>query len=287
MNIIESWRRSDFYGVDASRPELPYRGEAAPSGTALAQLSSPVLDRTLEQVSEDPVGIVLADRDGTITHRGAGQRLLLAAMDDNQIEVGFNLAESEVGTNGVGTSLETKRPTVVVGEEHYLDAYKSFSCANAPIVHPITNRIEGTVGLVCGAGDAANPLLLPTATLMASQIRQLLLDQARPEERALLEQFLLARKTNSAAVATMNRTVLIATASVQPLLLGLDQAELWDHVEGALRQDQPGDTELSAPSGRSIRLRCRPVLLGGDVVGAVVEFSNPPQPSARPKQTPR
>lgn len=285
-NIVESWRRSDFYGVDYSRPQLPYRGETAPAGSALAQLSSPVLDRMLDQIGDEPVGIVLADRVGSLTHRGAGQRRLLSTMDNHQIDLGFNLAESEIGTNGVGTSLETKRPTLVVGDQHYLESLKSFSCANAPIVHPITNRLEGTVGLLCGADNAANPLLLPAASMLASQIRQLLLDHARPEERALLDQFLLARKRTNDAVVTMNADVLIASPAAQPLLIDFDQARLWDHVVRALQQGQPGQTELPDKGGQPIRLRCRPVHLSGKFVGAVVEFLAESPPASRAKHSP-
>ena len=110
-------RRSALYGLDPTTSEIPHLGEPRPAGDALRRLSAPVLDRLLSQIEDTSLAVVLADREGRMTHRDAATARTLAAMDDRSLDVGSSLAESDVGTNGVGTSLETKRPAMVVGED--------------------------------------------------------------------------------------------------------------------------------------------------------------------------
>ncbi len=278
-DVAEARRRSTRYGIDPSAREIPHVGAAGPSATALTQLSAPVLDQLLSQVADSSFGVVLADREGRLTHRDAATKATLAAMDDRSLDLGFSLAETEVGTNGVGTSLETKRPAVVVGDDHFLECFQAFTCANAPIVHPISHRLEGTVGVLCPAQDTS-PLLLPTALQLSAQIRQLLLEQATPEERFLLEQFLLRRRSTRSAVATIGQGVMIATPHAQRLLAGVDHAELWEYIEVAMRRGGPMDLNIARPSSEPLRLRCRPLHRGGELEGASVELLAETHPPA-------
>jgi len=281
--IEASRRRSVLYGLDPAKPEPPYRGSVSPAATALKRLSDPVLDRLVAQIIDSRIGVVLADRSGQVTRRDAGNRSTMTAMDKHRIDVGFSLAETDVGTNGVGTSLETRCPAVVVGDDHFLEALRPFTCANAPIFHPISRRIEGTVGVICPV-EETSPLLLPTATQLSAQITRLLLERAAPEERFLLEQFLQHRRRSNDAIATMSAKVLIATPAAQRLLTGVIQSELWDHVSGVVGQGSSGRVDFIRADGRPLRLRCRPVHRAGQVDGAVVEFMSAPQPDGRAKR---
>jgi transcriptional regulator of acetoin/glycerol metabolism len=224
--------------------------------------------------------LVLADRNGRLTHRDAPTQATLKAMDERSLDVGFSLAEPDVGTNGVGTSLETRRPTLVVGQDHYMEAFQAFTCANAPIIQPITGRVEGTVGVVCPA-EETGPLLLPTAVQLATQISELLLERASPKERFLLEHFLRRRRSPRNAVATMGDGVLIATPAAQQILAGVDQRELWQRIEAGTRRGGTMETQLQRPTQPPLHLRCLPLHRGGDFEGVAIEFNSEPlKPSA-------
>lgn len=266
-------RRSTLYRLDPSATDVPLAGEPSPRSDALEQLSAPVLDQLLAQIVDTSLAVVLADGEGRVARRDAPTSATLAAMDKRRVDVGFSLAEPDVGTNGVGTSLETKRPAMVVGTDHFLEAFQMFTCANAPIFDPVTHRVEGTVGVLCPVDDTG-PLLLSTALHLSARINELLLERATPAERSLLEQFLRHRRNPKTALATMGEGVLIATPAAQRLLTGVDHAELWEHVEAATRHGGETTTELSfdRPTGVPLRLRCQPVYRGGEVGGATVEF---------------
>ena len=269
-------RRSALYGLDPIASAVPHLGAPRPAGDALRQLSEPVLDELLWQIEDSSLAVILADRDGRITRRDAPTASTMATMDEKSVDVGFSLAETDVGTNGVGTSLETRRPAMVVGSDHYLETFHGFTCANAPIVHPITHRVEGTVGVLSPVDDTS-PLLLSTALQLAAQITDLLLDQATPEERFLLQQFLRHRRQTNDAIATIGEGVLIATPAAQRLLVGVDHAELWERIGSVSRSDGNAGIEIDfeRPLGPSLRLSCAPLYNGGELGGATVHFAKP------------
>ncbi len=271
-DLAAARRRSDLYGLDPETAVIPHLGDTSATGHRLRELSSPLLDQLLVQIADTSLGVVLADRDGRVIRRDAPISQTVAEMDRRSVDIGFSLAESGAGTNGVGTSLETQRPTLVVGAQHFLPRFDVFTCANAPIFDPITHRVEGTVGLV-GPASETTPLLLSTALQLAKQISDVLLQQASPQERLLLEQFLLRRRTARAALATVGDGVVIATPSAQRLLNGVDHAELWERVEHATRHGGQSKVQFDfdRPSGPPLRLRCEPVIQGGELRGAMVE----------------
>ncbi len=264
-------RRSKLYGIDPAIAEIPHVGDPGPASEAIRRLSMPVLQELQTQLSDSSLGLVLADRRGRITHRHAPARSTLASMDDRCIDRGYSLAEADVGTNGVGTSLETRRPALVTGSQHHLECFHAFTCANAPIVHPITRRVAGTVGLLCPVEDTG-PLLLSTAMTLSSQISRRLLEQATDDERFLLEQFLFRRRSTSQAMAALGNQVLIATPVAQRSLAGVDQAELWDRVKSATSSVTTTEISFNTSDGQTLRLRCHPLHRGGQLEGAVVEL---------------
>lgn len=279
-DIVASRRRSELYGIDPTTREPPFQGDPSPSAKALTDLSEPLLSRLVTDITGTSIGLVLADRGGTVTYRSAGGRPTMSAMDGRAIAVGFCLAESEVGTNGVGTSLEAGRATLVIGEDHYLEAFKDFTCAHAPIRHPVTRRIAGTIGVICPA-EQTSSLLLPTATRLAAQIADVLLDRATADERRLLDAFLRYRRRTADAVATVNERIFIGTPAATQHLRDVDQADLWDRVRAALRSGTETIAEVPRPESPPLRLRCRPLLSGGRVEGAVVEVITTPVARAR------
>lgn len=102
-----------------------------------------------------------------------------ARLERHSVVVGVHLDEESVGTNGVGTALETIRPVTVTGVEHYVEALHRLCCVAVPLRHPATKRVEGVVNLTCLVKDA-NPLMRPTLLRMASEIEAICSAKARP-----------------------------------------------------------------------------------------------------------
>ncbi len=276
-DVAAAHLRSVSYGLDSTKVDIPHTGHPGPAASTFNEQSSPVIDQFVSQVIDSSLAVVLADRKGRLTSRNALSSKTRRAMDDRSLDVGFSLAEEHVGTNGVGTSLETRRPAFVVGDQHFLETFHGFTCANAPIIHPISRKVEGTVGVMCPT-EETSPLLLPAAIRLSAQISEQLIEQATPEERFLLEQFLRSRRNPRDAVATIGSGVIIASPSAQRELLGVDHNELWSHLQVALRQGSEVETNFEIPASKTLRLRCRPLHRGGEIGGAAIEFVSAPRP---------
>ncbi len=285
--VIEaSHRRVSRLGVDPARSEVPWVGEPTPEEDDLTELVRPLLDHLHSQFRDCPIGVVMADSSGRVTHRSGGTGEILGSMDACGVDVGYSLAERDAGTTGVGTCLETNRPTVVVGEDHYLEMFRPFTCVNSPIVDPISSAVRGTIGIMCPVGET-NPLLLPMTTTVAWEMAHIILERATPAERILVEEFLRSRTSAESPVLTVNADVLIAGPAAQRLLSGVDHRTLWEHVSAAIGRGGDQITELTRDSLPPVGLRCRPLHRGAELQGAVVELVPAGRRARRSRREPR
>ncbi len=249
-DLQEAARRSTQYGIDPWGMQSLSLGDLGEAAERLADLSDPVFRPILDQLTDANIGVVLADHRGNIALRGAGTRDVAGVMDQHALAVGYSLAEDRVGTNGVGTSLVTKRPAVVVGADHYLEVFKSFSCVHSPVIHPVSHRIAGAVGLVCPVTETS-PLLLPTAMQLAQAIEERLLRDASPSDRLLLDGFVRRRRNRNASIVALNDSTWIATPIARDRLAEYDHETVWRHVE---RSQFTKPVVIGGRNGRVVKL---------------------------------
>jgi len=110
-------------------------------------------------------------------------------LDKVQLAPGFSYAEEFVGTNGIGSALESGRAMHVFGHEHYAEDLEDLACAGVPIHHPISGKTVGALDLTCWRKDAG-PLLHRAGPHDADQIRQALLAETGMREFDLLQEYL-------------------------------------------------------------------------------------------------
>lgn len=268
-DLQEAARRSTQYGIDPWGMQSLSLGDMGEAAERLADLSDPVFRPILDQLTDANIGVVLADHRGNIALRGTGTRDVAEVMDQHALAVGYSLAEDRVGTNGVGTSLITKRPAVVVGADHYLEVFKSFSCVHSPVIHPVSHRIAGAVGLVCPVAETS-PLLLPTAMQLAQAIEERLLREASASDRLLLDGFIRHRRNRNASIVAVNSSTWIATPKARDRLAEYDHETVWRHVERS-RFTQP--VVIGGRDGRFVKLEMVELLAEG---AAVFEVSETP-----------
>ncbi|MDN5915957.1 MAG: hypothetical protein L0I76_12750 [Pseudonocardia sp.] len=104
-----------------------------------------MIEQLAEQTADVPVCVVLTDDRARLLVRLDTTASIGRAADDNHFAEGFSYGEGAVGTNGVGTVLETGGSVHVVGAEHFVEPLQPYACAGAPVRDPFTGRIEGTV----------------------------------------------------------------------------------------------------------------------------------------------
>src|ERR1700676_4929554 len=182
-DVLDSWRRSRALGVHPDRMNLPFVREPN-ADSPLTTAAAPVLDRITDDLSAQQVSVILSSGDGLVLQRVASDSGIMNALDSVRLAPGYSYAEEFVGTNGIGTALETGRPTFIRGDEHYVGTLGRLACAGAPIRDPITGRIIGVVDLTCWAGQS-DPLLFALAKSAGSQIEDRMTALAHESETAL------------------------------------------------------------------------------------------------------
>jgi len=292
--IVASWRRSRGSGVDPDRLTVKLAPEAA--AQQLTRNVAPALATMAELMIGSRTGLLLTDRYGRVVWRWADEDGLHRTLERYSVVVGVHLDEASVGTNGVGTALETIRPVAVTGTEHYVEALHRFSCVAVPLRHPTTNRVEGALSLTCLVEDA-NPLMRPTLLKLAREVEAHLFGEASARDRELVGHFLAARRRSRHAVVAMNDEILIANRA--GVRLGLDPQSWWARAEQDLLDYDdvalPPDTKIGTADRNAetpkATARIRSLREGHTLVGLVVvvpEASEPSSPiSARPPRTPR
>jgi hypothetical protein len=106
---------------------------------------------------------------------------------------------------------------VINGAEHYLHAFRYFSCYGQPIRNPLTRRVEGVLDITT-VGPESNPLFRPLISRAAQDIEDRILDAARVGNRRLLTAFEQAARHRSSPVAVLDADTVLMNRSGADLL---------------------------------------------------------------------
>ena len=255
--ILASWRRSRQWHVAADRIDLSYVRDPD-LDTPLTRTALPVLQNLRENLQGEPVSVILADAHGVALSRLTADRDLERYLDSVQLAPGFSYAEEFVGTNGIGTALETGQAVHVFGHEHYAEPLEDLACAAVPIRHPISGTGIGAVNLAGWRKDAAR-LLIALAHSTAGQITQALLNDTSAGQFELLQEYLRACRCTGGFVFALTSDMVLMNDQARDALDPGDQVALLGHAAGALAGDHPGPVDVELPTGARARMRCRPL----------------------------
>lgn len=246
--IDVSWRRSTVSGVSPEQSPDPPVNEDLGNREALLRAALPIFEAAAEQLADSGIALMLTDSDSRIIALADGGRRVGKHLAGIGAVRGSMMGEDVVGTTALGTPVETRAPLTVHGAEHFLDAYKHLSCYGRPIVHPTTQRLEGTLCMTA-VGDRAHPLFQPMVGRFAADIQARLLDAAHASHRLVLEAFHSASRRRGAAVIALGDDLLLTNTTATDVL---DAADI-----GALRAvtyDPSGviPSSMTLSSGRDV-----------------------------------
>ncbi|MGW4383997.1 GAF domain-containing protein [Kitasatospora sp. NPDC004531] len=154
--IEDSWARLRRLGLDPDRPRettrlTPAELEELRRTTGLAPVL-PALRATLFTPGDStPLVLAVSDPKARVLWMD-GEHRMRRAVDAIGFEQGALWSEDEVGTNAIGLTARTGRPSQVHSAEHYLRSHHNWSCFGAPIRDPRTGRPIGVLDL---SGPAA------------------------------------------------------------------------------------------------------------------------------------
>jgi transcriptional regulator of acetoin/glycerol metabolism len=255
--ILASWWRSRQFHVAADHIDLSYLHEPDLE-TRLARSADPVLRRLHEQLSGQPISIILTDADGLVLARLTADHDLERALDSVMLAPGFSYAEERVGTNGIGTALEAGGPAHVFGHEHYAEHLEQFGCAGVPIHDPVSGKTVGVIDLTCWRKDA-DPLMISLVKATADQITQALVTASSSRDIDLLQEYVRACRRTGGIVMALGNDVVMLNDHARNVLDPGDQAALIGHAMEALASRPTGATTVDLPSGVMARVSCRRV----------------------------
>jgi transcriptional regulator of acetoin/glycerol metabolism len=268
--ILNSWRRSRFWGVHVDQGETPYRGDADVDGR-LVVAARPVLDRLEREMADARMSVILTDEQAWVLDRRAGERSLNSYLDKVLLAPGFSYSEKHIGTNGIGTALEEKRPSHVFGHEHFVERLQTLSCAGAPIRDPLSGRVVGLVDVTCWRSEAS-PLMSALVKEAARDIEGRLFEQSCDRERALLQEFLATCRRTRRPVLSLSDDLVITNAGAAHLLDPDDHTILREKAVELTGVRHETISEVVLSRGQLARLRCRPVSSRSGLAGAIVEI---------------
>lgn len=264
--VAESWERSAQAGVNPSLVESTFEDGLGESETHL--LIGQVLQRAARQLGEEPVCMIFADQSGRVVHRICSDLALGKRLEKVNLAPGFTYAEESVGTNGIGTTLLTRRPTLIMGSEHFTEPLMGFSCAGAPVHHPINGMLLGVLDLTCTSG-VSNGLLLSYARSIAERIESEILAKVSLSEMTLLRDYMAVCRNATGPVLAVGAEVVIMNRLTQLRLDAADRTAIIARTGDAVGQDAPQTLVADLPSGTIARLDYRPTTLGPKIIGGV------------------
>lgn len=273
--LIESWRRSrDALGLPSNVRDVPQVGEDVLDAHLLEMVRSP-LQRFADTLDGTGLGLLLSDASGRILERWVGDHAASTHFDKVGTFRGSVLSEDSVGTNGVGTALATRSLVQVRGAEHFADFYQRAVCTGAPLLHPLTGSLLGSVTLSSELSPGTE-LIRPLLQTIVDRLRQHILDVETPASRQALEGFIQAVRRYSEPVVAMGHNGLV----IQNALASKLSADHLQEIQEACR-------EAGAPEGRPVRISTASMELeltnlSGDNHVAVVLDAPRSADSARP-----
>jgi sigma-54 dependent transcriptional regulator, acetoin dehydrogenase operon transcriptional activator AcoR len=265
--ILASWWRSRQWQVAADRVDLDYLHEPDLE-TRLVRGAEPVLRKLHQELSGQPISIILTDADGLVLARLTGDHDLERALDGIKLAPGFSYAEDRVGTNGIGTAIEAGGPAHVFGHEHYAEDLDRFGCAGVPIHDPVSGKTVGVIDLTCWRKDA-DPLMISLVKATADQITQALVTASSSRDIDLLQEYMRACRRTGGIVLALGNDVVMLNDHARTMLDPGDQAALIGHATEALTRRAAGAVTVDLPSGVVARMSCRPVSEGAVADGVV------------------
>jgi transcriptional regulator of acetoin/glycerol metabolism len=259
--ILASWWRSREWNVPADRIELSFIRDPD-LNTPLARSAIPIMRQLRDNLDGQPISVILTDSAGLALSRMTGDDDLEWHLDEVMLTPGFSYAEASVGTNGMGTALESGQPAGVFGHEHYAEQLEDLASAGVPIYHPISGKLVGTVGLACWSRNA-DPLLMTLVKTTAAQITQALLTESTARELDLLQDYLRACRHSSGIVLALNHDVVMTNDHARQVLEPGDQAALLGYASDVLAEGRTNSVQVELPTGRTARMHCRPARNAG------------------------
>ena len=265
--IALGWRRSAMSGLDPGMEVKESTIFDVDRHSRLIRAADPVLTRMTDELNDTRFSILLADHAARIVERRRSNRVLDRQLDRVKAVPGAQYVEEVSGTNSLATAFELRKPIAVTGEEHFLEALRVFCCYGAPIIHPITRRLEGVLDVTGPLEDISN-LLGPFLMRAVRDIEQRLQEGSRLTEQRLFAEFQQESARRKSAILLFGENLALSNAAAMDLITSDDHLTLRALADDLTSRDRLSRT-MFLTSGRSVDVHAR--LVDGGRDGVIIE----------------
>lgn len=181
QQVNRSWERSKAAGIETNRcPDIERltkaslknrRDEYHPLLVGARQHIIPVFSHVIKSTGSR---VMLCDNDGVILDAW-GSDTFLPVASRVALEAGVCWNETKRGTNAIGTSLAEEKPSIILGEDHYLEPIRIVSCAASPI-YDGQGQVLGVVDVSAHSRDFHKGNFALAEIMAARMENQMLLD---------------------------------------------------------------------------------------------------------------
>lgn len=277
--IALGWRRSVMSGLDPGMEVRESRLFDVDRHSRLLRASDPILTRLVDEFNDTRFSILLADHSARIVDRRVANRIIDRHLDRVKAVPGARYLEEVSGTNSLATAFETRKPIAVAGDEHFLEALRVFCCYGAPIIHPITRRLEGVID-VTGPLEDRNSLLGPFVMRAVRDIELRLQEGSRQSERRLFAEFQAQTARSKSAIMVFGENLALSNAAASDLI-GSDDHPILRALAGEIGSGGRIARTVTLSSGREVDVTAR--LIADSREGVLIELlprTGDPTPSS-------
>ncbi|GLB61700.1 sigma-54-dependent Fis family transcriptional regulator [Cytobacillus sp. NCCP-133] len=151
----------------------------------LIEMTDPYLKKMDPMIKSSGMMALLVDPDGYVLSLLGNEKTLKDARRINFME-GVRWTEAAVGTNAIGTALETKEAVMIQGPEHYSVASHQWSCSATPILDD-NGGLLGVIDVSCPV-EQSHPFMIGMVTSIAYAIEKELIKRSHSKEITLVQQ---------------------------------------------------------------------------------------------------
>lgn len=290
--VLASWQRSRQHAIAADRAAAPLLSEAElfrrrRQNMRLLAAARPAMEEARDLLADASSMLILADPAGTILETEGDARAVDTG-HEVKLQRGGLWCEAEIGTNAIGTALACGRPVQIHATEHFCASVQRWTCAAAPVRHPLDGAVIGAVD-ISGSTDTFNPQNLAHAVALAHQIEAMLGRRLEMEHEQVLRHFLSKRSLwLSEEIIAFGRsgTLIYSTDRALKEVARRSDRFVDEGRLTALRDARPEDWPARVAAllpGTSLEI----VREDGEEIGGVLVLHAPRRPRPAAKDTPR
>ncbi|MBC2729077.1 sigma-54-dependent Fis family transcriptional regulator [Desulfosporosinus sp.] len=190
--VYDSWVRCLQSGIDPRRKQTEEPLKTADirniiESSKLHEASTDTLNDLVTQAQETNYIITLCDSQGRIIFLSGNRQVKRQAERINFV-LGSRWSEAAIGTNAIGTSIETGYPVQIFAAEHFCEGIHDWVCSSSPVRDPVTKEVLGVID-VTGFWKEAQTHTLGMAVMASRVIEQRLYMQAISTRLQLIERY--------------------------------------------------------------------------------------------------